>query len=92
MPEQTLLARVSAPNSTCSQCNNGSLLLIEQILGEPNTDPVFSAESDITMMVLLGGEERTRAGFAALLEAADLTLVDTICTPTSFSVLTARPA
>jgi hypothetical protein len=44
------------------------------------------------MMVLLGGKERTRAGFVALLEAARLTLVDTVCTPTSFSVLTAHPA
>ena len=32
-------------------------------------------------MVLLGGKERTRAGFAALFEAADLTLADTVCTP-----------
>jgi hypothetical protein len=71
---------------------NASLLVIEQILGDPNTDLVFSAESDITMMVLLGGKERTRAGFVALLEAAGLTLVDAVCTPTSFSVLTAHPA
>ena len=70
----------------------GSLLLIEQVLGEPNTDLVFSAESDITMMVLLGGKERTRAGFVALLEAAGLTLVDTVCTSTSFSVLIAHLA
>ena len=71
---------------------HGSLLLIEQVLGEPNTDLVFSAESDITMLVLLGGKERTRAGFVALLQAAGLTLVDAVCTPTSFSVLTAHPA
>ena len=71
---------------------NGSLLLIEQVLGEPNTNPVFSTESDITMMVLLGGKERTRAGFVALLGAAGLALVDTVCTPTSFSVLTAHLA
>jgi hypothetical protein len=71
--------------------SNGSLLLIEQVLGEPNTDPVFSTESDITMMVLLGGKERTRAGFVALLEAAGLALVDAVCTLTSFSVLTAHP-
>jgi hypothetical protein len=72
--------------------SHGSLLLIEQVLGEPNTDLVFSAESDITMMVLLGGKERTRASFVALLEAAGLTLVDAVCTHTSFSVLTAHPA
>jgi SAM-dependent methyltransferase len=71
---------------------DASLLLIEQVLGEPNTDPLFAAESDVTMMVLLGGKERTREGFAALLEAADLTLADTVCTPTSFSLLTAHSA
>ena len=49
---------------------DASLLVIEQILGDPNTDPLFSAESDIAMMVLLGGKERTREGFAALFEAA----------------------
>jgi hypothetical protein len=71
---------------------NGSLLLIEQVLGEPNTDLVASTESEIIMLVLLSGKERTRAGFVALLDAAGLTLVDTVCAPTSFSVLTVRPA
>jgi hypothetical protein len=70
---------------------NASLLVIEQVLGGPNTDFVLSAGSDVAMMVLLGGKERTRAGLAALLEEAGLTLVDTVCTPTSFSVLTAHP-
>jgi hypothetical protein len=71
---------------------NASLLVIEQILGDPNTDPLFSAESDIAMMVLLGGKERTCEGFVALFEAAGLTLIDTVCMPTSFSLLIARPA
>jgi hypothetical protein len=67
------------------------LLVIEQVLGDPNTDALFSAESDITMMVLLGGKERTRDGFATLLEAAGLTLSNIVYTPTSFSLLIARP-
>lgn len=71
---------------------NASVLVIEQILGDPNTDRLFSAESDVAMMVLLGGKERTREGFAALFEAADLTLTDTVYTPTSFSLLIAHPA
>ena len=49
---------------------NASLLVIEQVLGGPNTDFVLSAESDVAMMVLPGGKERTRAGFAALREEA----------------------
>lgn len=71
---------------------SASLLVIEQILDDPNTDLLFSAESDIAMMVLLGGRERTREGFAAMLEAAGLTLEDTVYMPTSFSLLIARPA
>ena len=71
---------------------SASLLVIEQILDDPNTDLLFSAESDIAMMVLLGGKERTREGFAAMLEAAGLTLEDTVYMPTSFSLLIARPA
>jgi SAM-dependent methyltransferase len=70
---------------------DASLLIFEQVLGDPNNDPAFAAEADVTMMVLLGGKERTRDGFAALLDAADFTLVDTACTGTSFSLLIARP-
>jgi SAM-dependent methyltransferase len=66
------------------------LLMIEQVLGDPNTDPLFSAESDIAMMVLLGGRERTREDFAALLVAADLALANVVYTRTSFSLLLAR--
>jgi O-methyltransferase domain len=71
---------------------DANLLVIEQVLDEPQTDPLSSAESDIVMMVLLGGKERTREDFAVLLEAGGLTLADTVHTPTSFSVLIARPA
>jgi hypothetical protein len=67
------------------------LVVIEQVIDDPNANLLFSTESDVTMMVLLGGKERTREGFVALFEAADLMLADTICTPTSFSLLIARP-
>ena len=71
--------------------HDASLIIIEQVLSGPNTDRLFSAESDIAMMVLLGGKERTREEFSALLEAADFTLTELVCTRTSFSVLIARP-
>jgi hypothetical protein len=71
---------------------DASLLVFERILGASDTDPLSSAESDIAMLVLLGGKERTREDFAALLEAAGLTLTDTVRTPTAFSLLIARPA
>ena len=71
---------------------DASLLVFERILGASDTDPLSSAESDIAMLVLLGGKERTREDFAALFEAAGLTLTDIVCTPTAFSLLIARPA
>ena len=71
---------------------DASLLVIEQVLGSPNTDVLFSAESDVSMMVLLGGRERTQEDFAALLASVDLTLAETVYTPTSFSLLIARSA
>jgi hypothetical protein len=67
------------------------LVVIEQVLDDPNANLLFSTESDVTMMLLLGGKERTRQGFVALFEAADLMLADTVCAPTSFSLLIARP-
>jgi hypothetical protein len=71
---------------------DASLLVIEQVLGNPNTDVAFSAESDVTMMVLLGGRERTQEDLAALLASVDFTLAETVYnTPTSFSLLIARP-
>ena len=71
---------------------DASLLVIEQVLGSLNTDVLFSAESDVSMMVLLGGRERTQEDFAALLASVDLTLAETVYTPTSFSLLIARSA
>jgi SAM-dependent methyltransferase len=66
------------------------LFVIERVIGAPHVDPLFSAESDVTMMVLLGGKERTREEFVGLFEAAGLTLADAAYTPTSFSLLIAR--
>jgi SAM-dependent methyltransferase len=69
-----------------------SLIVIEQILDDAETDLLSSTESDIAMMVLLGGKERTRKDFAALLEAAGLTLAKIAHTATAFGLLIARPA
>lgn len=75
---------------------HGKLLLVEPVLPD---DPDALARStvtlmsDINMLVMLGGCERTESEFAALLTAAGLRLVDvTVAPPGSFSVLTAVPA
>jgi hypothetical protein len=43
------------------------------------------------MLVLLGGKERSCEEFATLLTAADLELCAVTPTPTTFSIITARP-
>jgi O-methyltransferase domain len=88
-PDEAAVRILRACRSAMSP--DASLLVIEQVLGDPNTDPLFSAESDVTMMVLLGGKERTREDFAALFAAADLALANVVYTRTSFSLLLARP-
>ena len=65
--------------------------MIEQVLGDPDTDTPFSAESDITMMVLLGGKERTREWFCHTVGSGGSPTRDVVYTPTSFSLLIARP-
>lgn len=52
----------------------GRVLLVERLVDEtPGAD---AARMDLFMLVLFGGAERSRAGFAALADAADLALAD----------------
>jgi hypothetical protein len=67
------------------------LLVIEQVIDPAEPTSRFSALLDLTMLVLLGGKERTREEFGALFAAADLELVAVSPTPTTFSIITARP-
>jgi hypothetical protein len=71
--------------------DNTVLLVIEQVL-EPGGASTFSALLDIAMLVLLGGKERSHEEFAALFAAADLELCEVTSTPTTFKIITARPA
>ncbi|HND34511.1 MAG TPA: methyltransferase, partial [Myxococcota bacterium] len=50
------------------------LLILEAVLPERVTAPSPVLESDLAMLVLLGGQERSEAEFAALLQAAGLRL------------------
>jgi hypothetical protein len=68
-----------------------TLLLVEQIMAPPN-EGLIGKFSDLNMLVLPNGRERTRAEFAALFAAADLALVSTAAAGPRFSVIEAKPA
>jgi len=52
----------------------GRVLIVERLIPENSTDPVPTLLSDINMLVLTGGQERTNPEYAQLLNAADLML------------------
>jgi spermidine synthase len=67
------------------------LLVIEQVVAPENASR-FAALLDMAMLVLLGGKERSHEEFATLFAAANLALCTVTPTPTTFSIITARPA
>ena len=67
---------------------NGVVLVVETVLGRPGHE-VDAAFSDLNMLVLPGGRERTEQEYAVLFEAADLRLTDVVHTNTRVSVLEA---
>ncbi len=50
------------------------VIVVERVLGAPNEDPA-AAMSDLNMLVIQGGRERTRAEFEALFAGAGLRVV-----------------
>ncbi len=65
---------------------SGTLLVLERVVAPPNEDPVTKF-SDLNMMVMTGGRERTEAEFAALLTAAGFRMTAVVRTGTPFSVI-----
>ena len=63
-----------------------ALLVVERVLAPPNEDPV-SKFSDLNMMVMTGGRERTEEEFATLLAAAGFRLTAVTGTGTQYSVV-----
>jgi cyclopropane fatty-acyl-phospholipid synthase-like methyltransferase len=76
---------------TCAKAlpPNGRLLLVEQLL-DRSPDPVRTAFSDLNMLIMTGGRERTVAEYTRLLADAGLTLTSTIPTSGSTFILEAR--
>ena len=52
----------------------GKVLIVERLIPENGDDPLPTLLSDINMLILTGGQERTNAEYGALLDAAGLTL------------------
>jgi hypothetical protein len=71
--------------------SDGRLLILEQLLDQA-PDPVRTAFTDLNMLVMTGGLERTTDEYRALLAAADLELTQTIPTSSDMFVLEAVPA
>jgi hypothetical protein len=69
----------------------GVVLVVEKVLGRPG-DEADAAFSDLNMLVLPGGRERTEEEYAALFRAAGLDLAHVTDTGTGFSILEAVSA
>ena len=69
----------------------GTLLIIERVLDTHNPS-IESTHSDIHMLVMTGGRERTAAEFQTLLAASDFALVRVIPTSSLVHIIEAVPA
>jgi hypothetical protein len=67
----------------------GVVLVVEMVLGRPGYER-DAAFSDLNMLVMPGGRERTEQEYAALFDAAGLQLVRVLDTSSRMSVLEAR--
>lgn len=83
--------------SSCrlAMSERGRLLLIEQILpagtASRSEEGLVAAQSDVNMLVLFGGKERTAVEYDGLLAAAGFGRATIIPTDTSYSVIEAQP-
>jgi hypothetical protein len=75
---------------TCRRglADGGSVLVVETLLGRPGHE-VDAAFSDLNMLVLPGGRERTEQEYAALFDVAGLRLARVLDTGTRFHILEA---
>jgi len=74
-----------------AMAKNGRLLLVEAVIPRGNM-PFFHKFIDLTMLVAVGGHERTEVEYHDLLEAAGLRLTSITPTQSEMSVIEAVPA
>jgi hypothetical protein len=70
---------------------HGRLVLVEQLL-DHSPDPVRTALSDLTMLVMAGGQERTTEEYRSLFASAGFDLVRTMPTGSHVFMIEAAPA
>jgi hypothetical protein len=85
----------AAATTVLRQCRRavpegGSLVVIERDLGRANEAPEAKL-SDLNMLVVLGGRERTIEEYGALFDAAGFRLVDAVPTAAGLSVIEGAP-
>jgi hypothetical protein len=61
-------------NCRRSMARGGRVLIVERLIPEDGSDAVPTLLSDINMLVITGGQERTNAEYGELLKSAGLTL------------------
>jgi O-methyltransferase len=88
--------RAIAILTSCRRAMKGSarLVLLERFLPERIESPdlaLGTVMSDLHMMVLLGGRERTTAEYASLLDAAGLNMTRPVMLNSDFYAIEARP-
>ncbi len=81
-------ALVILKNIRDAMAKQGKILIFEQVIPEDN-EPYWGKLMDITMLVVLGGRERTRREFATLLGEAGLRLSTLASTASPVSVVEA---
>lgn len=69
---------------------DGKLLVLERVIAPPNEVP-DTKFSDLNMLLLPGGQERTLDEFAALLETAGFQISNRIATGTPLNLIEAEP-
>jgi hypothetical protein len=70
--------------------SDARLFVIERLVGAPNDDLAVKF-SDLNMLLVPGGQERTREEFAALFEAGGFCLAEVLSTTAAMSVIVGEP-
>ncbi|MGD0946468.1 MAG: methyltransferase [Candidatus Binatia bacterium] len=70
--------------------SDARLFVIERLVGAPNEGPAVKL-SDLNMLLVTGGQERTREEFAALFRAGGFRLADILSASDAMSVIVGEP-
>jgi hypothetical protein len=87
--ERTLALLSRCHQAMLPMLPGGHLLLVERVIVVGSPSQVLTLESDVQMLVVAGGKERTEAEYRALLDAAGFAVVQLIPVLTPFYVVEA---